>query len=105
MKIEKLLHIYSPPYEHADARIVGNRAGLSRLALTLAKAILENRDATTNSEDCVFATDGEGYEVKIIIMPDDSLQQLGDGTLHIDPEWAKYPPHYCDRGYQDDIHK
>ena len=106
------LHIYSQPYEHADARIVGNRAGLSRLALALSDAIMGRRNTTTGSSstqrDCVFASDGEGYEVKIIVMPDevyDVIDAPGGKRLKINPEWEKYPPHYCDRGYADDTHK
>ena len=92
------MHIYSQPYEHADAKIVGNKEGLAKLALALTRAVLENKDTSTTED--VFATDGEGYEVKIIVLPDEYLIRDGQG-VRIDPAWKEYPPHYCDRGYDD----
>jgi hypothetical protein len=77
-----VLHIYPQPFEHGDAQIVGNRAGLAKLALAISEAIIRNTD--TEAID-VFATDGEGYTVKIIVMPDNWLA----------PKWGAWSPHYC----------
>lgn len=104
-KISPTLHIYSQPYEHADAQIAGNRTALFKLAQAIITAVLEDRGTTTGAgDDCVFASDGEGYEVKVHVLPDAVLAQV-PGGYHMDPEWAKYPPYYCDRGYDDDAHK
>ncbi len=98
------LHIYSQPYEHANARIVGNREALAALqrAISYALVMVPIGGMFTAYED-FFATDGEGYGIEIVLMPDESHAGIGSPQEH--PLWKKYPPHYCDRGYDDDTHK
>lgn len=86
------LHIYSQPWEHCEARIVGNRMALQALTNAIGEALTTGK-AETKEE--IYATDGEGYTIEVIVMPDDWK----------DPKWEEYPPHYCDRGYSDDLHK
>lgn len=88
-----LLHIYSQPWEHSEARVIGNDAGLRALRDTIIEALREGQ-AESNE---LFASDGEGYQVEVTLMPDDWE----------DPKWDKPEnrPHYCDRGYDDDTHK
>jgi len=88
-----LLHIYSQPCEHFEARIVGNLAGLQELKGAIER-VLTWRDRNEAKTNEVFATDGEGYQVIVIRFPDDWK----------DPKWNESPPHYCDRGYADDTH-
>ena len=87
----RLLHIYSQPCEHFEARIVGNDSGLRVLRDAIIKALREGQASSGE----LFASDGEGYQVEVTLMPDD---------WH-DPKWddPKYYPHYCDRGYADDV--
>ena len=87
-----LLHIYSQLFEHCEARIVGNKAGLQELVKTIEAALKCSGEAISAEE--VFATDGEGYDVEVVVMPNDWN----------DPKWKESPPHYCDRGYDDDRH-
>lgn len=89
----KLLQIYSQPCEHFEAQILGNRAGLRELYDAIGVAL--NAGCKAHLANEVFATDGEGYDVEVIVMPDDWT----------DPKWNDYPPHYCDRGYADDTHR
>lgn len=87
-----VLHIYSQTHEHSEAVIIGNSLGLRLLASAILDAIRKDKAKT---EEEVFATDGEGYDVVVKVLPD---------SWH-DKAWKKYPPHYCDRGYNDDKHK
>ena len=48
------------------ARINGNREGLTELRDTIDKAIIASNAVTLESaEDCLFASDGEGYSVRV----------------------------------------
>ncbi len=89
----KLLHVYSQPCEHFEAQIVGNYTGLLELERTIHSVLKERLLSLTTGE--VFATDGEGYQVIVHLFPDDWN----------DPAWVRSPPHYCDRGYEDDTHR
>lgn len=60
----KILNIYGQEAWHTEARIIGNREGLLELRDTLDKAIKDGKAISSNDE-CVFASDGEGYEVQI----------------------------------------
>ncbi|MGN6099851.1 MAG: hypothetical protein ACTHOR_01780 [Devosia sp.] len=55
-----LLHIYGQPAYHAPAMICGNRLALIALRDALSQAIEHGTGAAQ-----LFASDGEGYEVKI----------------------------------------
>jgi len=80
-------HIYSQLFEHCEARIIGNDAGLRVLRDTIIEALREGQAES----DELLAGDGEGYQVEVTMMPDDWK----------DPRWDKPEnrPHYCDRGY------
>lgn len=78
----KLLHIYSPPFEHCEAKIVGNYAGLVELKKAIDLLLLEKLKEV--SSGVVFATDGEGYVVIVTLFPDDWN----------DPKWKESPPLY-----------
>ena len=104
-KVEKAslpwLHIYSQPCEHFEARIVGNRKALQILGDTIHRAMELPIDADIAARSPeVFATDGEGYEVVVKLLPDNPTK-----VPMVDNLWDRYPPHYCDRGYEDDTHK
>lgn len=96
------LHIYSQPCEHFDARIVGNRKALEILGATIKQALNLpiHVDHAVRSAEEVFATDGEGYDVEVKLLPDDPSKMP-----MVDNLWDRYPPHYCERGYVDDTHK
>lgn len=104
-QVKRLLHIYSQPCEHFEARVVGNCAGLEILKQTiedaLAGKVKELGDGMTYaiSSEEIFATDGEGYDVIVKVLPDSDKK-----IPMVDNVWERFPPHYCDRGYADDTH-
>ena len=72
----KILNIYGQAFYHQEARIIGSRDGLLQLKRTIEKALREGK-ATTDTDVAyndgnatLFASDGEGYEV-IVIMNND----------------------------------
>ena len=67
----KLLHVYGQPFEHGDAQIVGNREALEDLRDTINTAILTGQAKTGSDGQCLFASDGEGYDLRIVCGPDD----------------------------------
>ncbi|KKK62223.1 hypothetical protein LCGC14_3006470 [marine sediment metagenome] len=101
-EILRYLHIYSQPCEHFDARIVGNRAALELLRDTIKQALKlpVDADSWARTSEELFATDGEGYDVTVKLLPDDP-----DKKPMVYNPWDEYRPHYCDRGYDDDTHK
>ena len=92
-----LVHVYSQICEHFDAHLVGNRRGLEELRKTIERA-LDSPNGETVTWPEVFATDGEGYAIRVKVLPDDSRKQ--PMTYNV---WDEYQPHYCDRGYSDDL--
>ncbi len=78
---KKYLNIYGQPFHHVEAQIVGNRAALRELHETIQTALAyEGTDKTVG----LFASDGEGYDIEIIELPDNPL----------DPAWKDYQPEY-----------
>jgi hypothetical protein len=59
----KILQVYSQEMQHSEARIIGNEIGLLELRNTIDKAIKQGKASTSPDKDCVFANDGEGYEL------------------------------------------
>ncbi len=73
----KILNIYGQFDYHSPARIIGNREGLEHLKDTIERA-LKSSPANTDIKDeqgklidCLFASDGEGYEVTIEMSNDE----------------------------------
>ena len=56
---------------HDDARIIGNVAGLTELRDTINNALMNKRAARTQESDPLFASDGEGYSVRVECHDDD----------------------------------
>ena len=71
----KILNIYGQESWHTDAKIIGNTNGLLELKATIEKA-LQNGKSTSIEDDCLFASDGEGYQV-IVECHDDQWGCLG----------------------------
>lgn len=86
------LHVYGQPCEHFSVSIVGNRKALELLKSTIEEALKlpvdAESEATTPEE--VFATDGEGYDVVVKLLPDNpgKIPMLYN-------IWDEYEPHYC----------
>jgi len=61
----KILNIYGQPYEHSEAKIIGNREGLESLKQAIDDALTfgSGRATTSSQKEPLFASDGEGYEV------------------------------------------
>lgn len=74
-----LLHIYSQEFPHDDTIIVGDAISLAALEYAI-----ESGSAGVELMD----TDGEGYEVRIVALPED------------DPRWPTLPPPYTHALYE-----
>ena len=62
----KILNIYGQEMEHCDARIIGNKEGLTELRDTINNALMSGGKAKTlRTHDPLFASDGEGYNILI----------------------------------------
>ncbi len=79
----KILNIYGQESHHTNARIIGNRDGLLELRDAIAKAIKTSKSRTSTDEP-LFASDGEGYE--IIVECHDDAWGLAGGP---DSFWSK----------------
>jgi len=77
----KVLNIYGQPMEHMEAEIIGTKEGLEELRDAIDKAL---RVGEASTGEMLFASDGEGYTVKII---------RGDENW-LDDFWKKYPAFY-----------
>jgi len=86
-------HVYSQPYEHAEARIVGNRKALLLIRDAIDAVLDQSASAsvveTTTKED-IFATDGEGYQVVVTALPDSP-----ERVWFVANPWDRHQPHYC----------
>ncbi|MDD4984997.1 MAG: hypothetical protein PHQ43_04290 [Dehalococcoidales bacterium] len=64
----KILNIYGQEAWHTEAKIIGNREGLLQLRATIDKALQEGKATTPDDPSAgspLFASDGEGYEVRV----------------------------------------
>ena len=65
-----LLHIYAQVHEHDGAWIVGSRIGLTALRNAIDQALKDGSGWTASGYeaegDYVMASDGEGYDVRVI---------------------------------------
>ncbi len=78
----KFLNIYGQPFHHVEAQIVGNLAALEELYDAL-EEVFTSSDRKVKTKG-LFTTDGEGYDIEIILLPDNPL----------DPAWKEYEPEY-----------
>jgi hypothetical protein len=91
---EPWCHLYSQAFEHCEARIVGNRKALEIIKETIERALTmpitkdEMITGYTLGKECLFATDGEGYDIAIKLLPDNPMPAT------IDNIWIKYRPYY-----------
>lgn len=69
------LHIYSPPYPHADGFIVGDRESLGRLKDAIDYALLSPTGRKDLSVDA-FANDGEGYSLRVMCADSFTMREL-----------------------------
>jgi len=79
-------HVYGQPCEHFHAQIAGNKKALQLIADTILRAIVVGEATTTES---IFATDGEGYEVLVKMLPDNPKKHPMVYNV-----WDEYKPHY-----------
>lgn len=84
----KILNVYGQPMEHMDVLIVGNSVALQALKDAIGRAITRMDSSTkedgSTAEDAIFASDGEGYEVKVKCRDWDFISKA----------WLEYPPFY-----------
>jgi hypothetical protein len=80
----RIVNIIPQLFEHTDAKIVGNREGIELLIQTLQQALKDGKASTSfggshiNPDgkiigvgEGIFASDGEGYDIKVEIHDDD----------------------------------
>lgn len=76
----KILNIYGQAMEHLDARIIGNREGLTELRDAINSALMSGAESppemqkakTLNRDsDQLYASDGEGYSVLVVCKNDE----------------------------------
>jgi hypothetical protein len=88
-------HVYSQAFEHCEARIVGNRKALEIIKETIERALTmpitsdEMITGYTVGKEEIFATDGEGYDIAVKLLPDNPEKQP-----MIDNLWDRYQPYY-----------
>lgn len=89
MKIDDppLLHIHSQDWWHQPAYIVGNSQGLRQLLVAIERTLEEKKDQGTE----VFAADGEGYPVFVLL---DDTPWTGD-------RWTRAELPYTDEAARD----
>lgn len=80
----RLLNIYGQPMEHMDAEIVANTEGLKVLRNAIDMALAKGKGSTINKAEGLYASDGEGYSVKILCCDEDWLSDF----------WRGHPPLY-----------
>ncbi len=73
------VHIYGQPSWHDNAHVIGNRAGLEALRDAINDAL---RTGAQQAE--VYATDGEGYGIKVVELADAILDEMP--LPYTDPE-------------------
>jgi len=85
------LHIYSQPFEHFEATIVGNHRALEILLDAIKRALNMpiDGDSWERTSEEVLATDGEGYDVAIKLLPDNPEKKP-----LLDNLWDRFPPYY-----------
>ena len=64
------VHLYAQPVWHAEAYLVGTRAGLTMLAVAIERA-LARADGTATF--VTFAGDGEGYPLQVRLVSESEL--------------------------------
>lgn len=74
-----MVHLYGQPSWHDDAHIIGNRAGLEALRDAIDAAL---RSGAEEAE--VYATDGEGYGIKVVELSDTLMDEMP--LPYTDPE-------------------
>ena len=75
----KIVNIYGQEAWHEEARIIGNLEGLTELRDTLDRAIATGNSETNDTDDPVFASDGEGYVIEV--------KRIDDVLQTRDSEW------------------
>jgi hypothetical protein len=67
----KILNVYGQEMPHEEVRIIGNLMGLLSLRGLIDKAVNEGKSISTDEEDGLFASDGEGYRVIVELHEDE----------------------------------
>lgn len=78
MNKDDILHLHAQPIEHEQATIRGTRAALELLQKAINEALTaspSNGRPVGLSEFHTFAADGEGYAVKIEILPEEQMAE------------------------------
>jgi hypothetical protein len=83
---ERVLHIYAQAFWHEEAVIVGTREALLALADAINVAVLkDNSDGVERME--AYTADGEGYDVRIRLMDENSMNKLVLPYTDDDANW------------------
>jgi hypothetical protein len=66
--IKSKLHLYAQTWEHQPAYVVGDRDALERLKQAIEIVLEDNGRSINSSVIPAFATDGEGYDVHVVLL-------------------------------------
>lgn len=72
-----LLHIYAQEQWHGEAYIIGSRGGLIELKKAIIQA-LNSGKGETGEDVPIYASDGEGYKIKVTMNNTDWLKPFWD---------------------------
>lgn len=90
MSCYPVVHIWQQLMWHCNGYIIGNKEGLLKLKEAIDKAINSGK-----SEAETFASDGEGYNIKVICIEDEETEYLAvsytDEVAQEKSEKAVYP--------------
>jgi hypothetical protein len=76
-----IIHLYQPEFEHCAAVIACNEAGM----MALRKLLNETANWTVQRDAIsVFANDGEGYELVLVLLGDDETNMMPHPYLNND---------------------
>ena len=100
-----LLHVYASPYEHDSPIVVGDLVGLRALRDAL-DAAMSDSEAVAGGQAVtspLFAQDGEGYEVIVLLRDEDWEDTAGFWRKAIAPYTERKPQMDDDLGSFMDI--
>ena len=87
----KIVQIYGQCMQHAEAKIIGNQEGLLELKKTIDEAIQKGKASTPPDKECVFANDGEGYELIVECHNDEwGMNAPTDSYWNSKESWPEY---------------
>lgn len=80
--ISGFVNLHGQPFPHEQGKIIGNPMGLVILRDAIQMALDERKSVEVE----LFASDGEGYTLRIEVVPNESLH-----STNVQPQYTDYP--------------